>query len=101
MPSNKQNDQYEVILPKKGRGLKEIKRLLKGKKKQIKKAIKKLQKFPVDISHKDIEKLRISELGKYSIRVSGGDRIFYDVDTKNKKVYLLRAGKHDLYKLLR
>lgn len=101
MPAKKQNEHFEVILPKKGRGLKEIKTLLKRRRKQTEKAIKKLQKFPTNIAHKNIERLKISEFGEYTIRVSGGDRIFYDVNTKDKKVYILRAGKHDLYKLLR
>lgn len=92
--------EFKIVLPKSGRGVKEIKILLKRRKLQLLKAIQKLKKHPTDLTKKGIEKLSDPELGQYTIRISKGDRIFYDVDTKNKKVYILRAGKHDLYKLL-
>lgn len=100
MTSKDEKKTYRIILPNKGRGLKEVKNLYSRRKKQTEKTIRKLQKFPADISKKGIEKLRNSRFGQYSIRVSGGDRIFYDVDVRIKEVYILRAGKHDLYKKL-
>ncbi|MBL7150604.1 hypothetical protein ISS86_01595 [Candidatus Microgenomates bacterium] len=100
MAAKNKNDVYKVILPNQGRGFKEIRGLLRRRNQQVKKAIKKLQKFPTDIRKRGIEKLRNPIFGQYSIRVSKGDRIFYDVDTQDKKVYILRAGKHDIYKYL-
>jgi len=91
---------YRIILPSKGRGLKEIKRLYKRRERQVEKAIKKLQKFPTNISQKGIEKLKNPIFGQYSIRVAAGDRIFYDVNSQTGEVYILRAGKHDIYKRL-
>ena len=93
-------DEFQIILPQSGKGIKEIKLLLNRRKSQTNKAIEKLRKHPADFTKKGIEKLDNSDLGQYTIRVSKGDRIFYDVDIKNKIVYLLRAGKHDLYKLI-
>lgn len=97
---NQKKDEFQIILPQSGRGLKEIKLLLNRRKSQASKAIEKLKKYPTDFTKKGIEKLDNPALGQYTIRVSKGDRIFYDVDIKNKTVYLLRAGKHDLYKLI-
>lgn len=94
-----EEEHYEIKLPTSGTGLKEIRQLYKRRLQQVNKAIKKLEKAPTDFTIKGIEKLKNSELGDYSIRVAKGDRIFYDVDQKNKIVYLLRAGLHDLYKL--
>lgn len=96
----KEESEFKIVLPKSGRGVKEIKTLLKRRKLQLLKAIQKLKKHPADLNKKGLEKLNNPELGQYTIRVSKGDRIFYDVDTKNKIVYILRAGKHDLYRLL-
>ena len=90
--------QYKIILPNSGIGHKEIKNLYKRRKEQVIRAISKLEKSPTDFTLKGIEKLQNSELGGYSIRISKGDRIFYDVDQKQRTVYLLRAGKHDLYR---
>lgn len=94
-----ESDEYQIILPSSGRGLKEIRHLYLRRKNQLQKAIEKLKKNPTNYLLKGIEKLQNSELGDYSIRVSKGDRIFYDVDQKKKIVYILRAGPHDLYKL--
>ncbi len=90
---------FEIIFPNSGTGLKELKRLYKRRESQFEKTIEVLRKYPTNFRIKGIEKLKNSELGNYTIRLSKGDRIFYDVDLKNKKVFLLRAGKHDLYKL--
>ena len=90
---------YEVKLPTSGTGLKEIRQLYKRRPQQVEKAIKKLEKAATDFTLKGIEKLQNSELGDYSIRVAKGDRLIYDIDQKKRIVYLLRAGKHDLYKL--
>jgi Txe/YoeB family toxin of Txe-Axe toxin-antitoxin module len=91
---------YFIILPSTGRGQKEIQLLLKRRKKQLEKTINKLKKYPTDFTIKGIEKLTDNRLGQYTIRVSKGDRLFYDVDDDKKVVSILRAGKHDLYKLL-
>jgi Txe/YoeB family toxin of Txe-Axe toxin-antitoxin module len=95
----KQND-YKIILPSAGKGLKEIKQLLQNKKAQTTKAIEKLRKNPTDFTQKGIEKIDNHALGEFTIRVTRGDRIFYDVNMKKKEVYLLRAGSHDLYRLI-
>lgn len=100
MSKAKENEKYTVILPSSGRGVKEIENLFKRRKKQLQKAIRKLSMRPTDYRKKGIEKLDNSILGQFTIRVSKGDRLFYDVDIKNKKVYILRSGKHDLYKLI-
>ena len=96
----KRNDEYEIILPTSGRGKKEIESLYRRRKKQLDKTIVKLTSSPADYNLKGIEKLDNPELGQYTIRVSKGERLFYDVDEKSKKVYILRAGKHDLYRLI-
>lgn len=93
-------DEFKIILPTKGKGIKELKNLLIRRKPQTLKAIEKLKRNPTDYRLKGIEKINSEDLGQYTIRVSSGDRIFYDVDPKNKIVYILRAGKHDLYKLI-
>lgn len=100
MPKLEENDKYVVILPNSGRGAKEIETLFRRRRKQLEKAIKKLETSPTDYRQKGIEKLDDSSLGQYTIRISKGDRLFYDVDGENRKVYILRAGKHDLYKLI-
>lgn len=98
--TKKQNDQYEIVFPKSGRGIKEIKLLLQRRKSQLEKTIEKLKHSPTDFRIKGIEKIDNSSLGQYTIRISKGDRLFYDVDEKKKKVFVLRAGKHDLYRLI-
>jgi len=100
MPKPKENEKHTIILPRSGRGVKEIASLFKRRRQQLQKTIQKLSISPTDYRKKGIEKLDNSVLGQYTIRVSKGDRLFYDVDEKNKKVYVLRAGKHDLYKLI-
>lgn len=100
MAKQKENENYTVILPRSGRGVKEIENLFKRRRIQLQKVIQKLSLSPTDYRKKGIEKLDNPELGQFTIRVSKGDRLFYDVDEKNKKVYILRAGKHDLYKLI-
>ncbi|MEK7165608.1 MAG: hypothetical protein AAB874_02265 [Patescibacteria group bacterium] len=97
----KNDKKYQIILPTSGTGKREISNLLKRRKPQLLKAIKKLETDPTNYRIKGIEKLSDNRLGQYTIRVSKGDRLFYDVDMKNNKVFLLRAGKHDLYKLLK
>lgn len=92
--------EYEIIFPKSGKGIKEIQTLLKRRGNQLEKAINKLKKSPTDFRIKGIEKIDNSSLGQYTIRISKGDRLFYDVDIKNKKVFVLRAGKHDLYRII-
>ncbi len=94
-----EEESYEIKLPTSGTGVKEIRQLYRRRRQQVEKTIKKLKKAPTDFTLKGIEKLQNSDLGDYSIRVAKGDRLFYDVDQKKKIVYLLRAGKHDLYKL--
>ncbi|MBI4089553.1 MAG: hypothetical protein HY424_02490 [Candidatus Levybacteria bacterium] len=94
-------DEYAIVLPKSSRALKEFKVLYKRRKSQVEKAISKLKIYPTDISKMGIEKLKDREVGNYSIRVSKGDRIIYDVDTKARKVLLIRASKHDLYRLIK
>ncbi|MDO8269980.1 MAG: type II toxin-antitoxin system RelE/ParE family toxin [Candidatus Levybacteria bacterium] len=91
---------YSIILPSQGRGSKEITLLLRERKPQLLKAINKLKVHPTDFSKQGIEKLQNSKLGDYSIRVTKNHRLFYDVDLKNKRVNILRVGKHDLYKLV-
>lgn len=91
---------YKIIFPSSGRGLKEVETLLQRRKKQLEKAIEKLRYSPTNFQIKGIEKIDNSSLGQYTIRVSKGDRVFYDVDEKNKRVFILRAGKHDLYRLI-
>lgn len=91
-------DEFTIILPQGGRGTKEIATLKKRFPKQINRIIAKLKASPTNLQDKNIEKLKIKEFGDYSIRVTRGDRIFYDVDLKSRSVYLLRAGKHDFYK---
>ena len=100
MLTQDQGKKYEIIIPASGKGKKEIDRLLKSKKQQLTKAINKLATSPINLQIKDIEKLNDDRFGQYSVRVSKGYRLFYDVDITNKKVYLLRVGPHDLYKLL-
>lgn len=94
-----END-FKIILPASGKGYKELESLRKRRNQQVLKVIDKLRKNPTNFQDKNIEKLKVHSFGDYSIRVSGGDRIFYDVDLKTKKVYLLRASKHDIYKRL-
>lgn len=98
VPVNKSKE-YTIIFPKTGKAIKEIKLLLKRREKQFKKAIKILENNPTDFRSKNIEKIINHAFGQYTIRISKGDRLFYDVDEKNNKVFILRAGKHDLYKL--
>ncbi len=93
------SERYSVIFPKTGKAVKGITNLLQRREKQFIKAIEKLEQSPTNFQLKGIEKINNNSLGKYTIRVSKGDRLFYDVDDKNKKVYILKAGKHDLYKL--
>lgn len=100
MAKRKENDEYAIIFPKSGRGIKEVEILLRRRKKQLEKAIHKLEQSPTNFKIKGIEKIDNSSLGQYTIRISKGDRLFYDVDKKSKKVFILRAGKHDLYKLI-
>lgn len=100
MGQQKKDDEYVIILPSSGKGKKELDGLYVRRKNQFEKAIEKLRKNPTNLLIKGIEKLKDNSLGQYTIRVSRGDRIFYDVDQKRKIVYILRAGKHDLYKLL-
>lgn len=88
-------DEYKIILPKSSRGLKEFKVLYKRRKSQVEKAISKLKVHPTDITKKGIEKLENNEVGDYSIRVSKGDRIIYDVNKEGREVLILRAVKHD------
>lgn len=88
-------------MPKSSKALKEFKNLYRRRKEQTQKAIDKLKKHPTDIARHGIEKLKDNEVGSHSIRVSKGDRIIYDVNTKKKEVLLIRAGKHDLYRLLK
>ena len=92
---------YTILLPQSSKRLKEFKNLFTRRKKQVEKAIEKLKKYPTDLTKSGIEKLEDKEVGEYSIRVSKGDRIIYDVNLKKREVLLIRAGKHDLYKLLR
>lgn len=54
---NKKKDEFQIILPQSGRGLKEIKLLLNRRKGQANKAIEKLKKDPTDFAKKGIEKL--------------------------------------------
>lgn len=93
-------EEFEIVLPSSGRGKRELELLYRRRKKQVEKALNKLRKNPTDYTVKGIEKINEHSLGEYTIRVSKGDRIYYDVDRKNKRVLLLRAGKHDLYRLL-
>lgn len=94
------SDEFQIILPRTGRGVKEIASMFRGRRKQLEKAIKKLQTSPTNLRDKNIEKLNNPDLGQYTIRLSKGERLFYDVDVKNKIVYVLRVGPHDLYKLV-
>lgn len=98
--NQKRKDEFEIVLPSSGRGKKELELLHCRRKRQVEKALNKLRKNPTDYTVKGIEKIDEYNLGEYTIRVSKGDRIYYDVDRKNKRVLLLRAGKHDLYRLL-
>lgn len=91
---------YTVFLPNKGKGRKEFDLLYARRKPQVEKAISKLQLSPSDFTKKGTEKIKNNRFGEYTIRISKGDRIFYDVDLKKREVYILRAGKHDHYKLL-
>lgn len=91
---------FQIILPVSGKGKKEFDSLFSRRKKQVIKTVEKLKKNPLDFNKKGIEKINDNSLGEYTIRVSKGDRIFYDVDVQVRKVYILRCGKHDLYKLL-
>jgi mRNA-degrading endonuclease RelE of RelBE toxin-antitoxin system len=92
---------YKIVLPAKGRAKKELDLLYNRRAQQFKKSIDKLTKSPTDYTIKDIEKLTNIKYGEYSIRVSKGDRLFYDVDAKSRTVFLRRAGKHDLYRLMK
>lgn len=92
--------EFQIILPRTGRGAKEIASIFRRRKKQLEKAIKKLKISPTNLRDKNIEKLNNPDLGQYTIRLSKGERLFYDVDVKNKIVYVLRVGPHDLYKLI-
>lgn len=96
----KRNEKFSVLLPSKGKAKKELDLLYKRRPQQLEKAIKKLIQSPIDFTIKGIEKLSNRKLGEYTIRVSKGDRLFYDIDLQNKKVYIRRAGKHDYYKYL-
>lgn len=101
MATRKETDEFEIILPSRGKGFKEIKLLLKRRRNQLEKTIMQLKKSPMDLNNKNIEKLNNAKLGQYTIRVSKGDRIFYDVNKTKKEVLILRGGKHDLYKYLK
>ena len=96
----KRNEKFLILLPSKGKAKKELDLLYKRRPQQLEKAIEKLTQNPTDFTIKGIEKLSNNNLGQYTIRVSKGDRLFYDVDLPNKKVYLRRVGKHDYYKYL-
>lgn len=91
---------YKIILPDKGKAKKSLVQLLKRRRKQIDKSINKLKTNPIDYKDSNIEKLKNPRLGQYSIRISKGDRLFYNVDQNHKKVYITASGKHDLYKLI-
>lgn len=95
------HDDYKIILPQSDKRLKEFRSLYNRRKQQTQKAIDKLKKHPMNLSISGIEKLQDNEVGNYSIRVSKGDRIIYDVYPKKREVLLIRAGKHDLYRLLK
>lgn len=94
-------DEYKILLPRSVKALKEFKNLFNRRRNQTQKAIDKLKIHPTDITISGIEKLSDNEVGDYSIRVSKGDRIIYDVNLKKKEVILVRAGKHDLYRLIK
>lgn len=100
MITQNQSREYSILLPKKGKGKKEIDSLNKRRKKQLNKAIAKLKENPTNLKIKGIEKINDSRFGEYTIRVSKGDRLFYDVNQSKREVYIFRAGKHDLYKLI-
>lgn len=95
----KESKGYTIIFPKTGKAVKELQNLFRRREKQVEKAIEKLKENPTNFRVKGIEKINNHAFGDYTIRVSKGDRLFYDVDEKNKKVFILRAGKHDLYRL--
>ena len=100
MVREEKRDSFTVILPSKGKAKKELDLLYKRRPKQLEKVIEKLKLSPTDFKIKGIEKLTEDKLGEYTIRISKGDRLFYDVNLKEKKVYIRHAGKHDFYKLL-
>lgn len=95
-----EENEYRIIFPSSGKGKKELDVLYLRRRTQTIRAIHRLKNSPTDFRLKGIEKISDTRLGQYTIRVSKGDRIFYDVDRNNKTVYVLRAGKHDLYKLI-
>ena len=92
-------NRYSIMLPNSGKGLRELKKMKSRRPSQLLKAFDQLKKNPLDLKIKNIEKLNNSELGDYSIRVSKGDRLFYDVNQDKLEVYVLRVGPHDLYRL--
>ena len=100
MITQNQNKEYSILLPNKGRGKKEFDTLKKRREKQLNKAIEKLKKNPTNLKIKGIEKINDARFGEYTIRISKGYRLFYDVDHDKREVYIFRAGKHDLYKLI-
>lgn len=91
---------YQIIIPTKGRGAKELKSLKRRRPQQLTKAFKQLEINPIDLKQKNIEQLRNRDLGEFTIRISKGDRLFYDVDRSQRKIFILRAGPHNLYRLL-
>lgn len=100
MQQEEKSDLFTIVLPNSGKAYKELQILQGRRPNQLGKAINKLKLNPTNFKIKGIEKLKNSKLGTYSIRISSGDRVFYDVDLKKKKVFILRAGKHDYYKML-
>lgn len=96
----KRSDSYTIIFPTRTKGRKELDKLFQSRPNQLKKAFEKLQIDPTNYKDKSIEKLQVDFLGEYSIRISKGDRLFYDVNTTKKEVHILRGGAHDFYKKL-
>lgn len=73
---------------------KDIKNLDQTTKLKIKKAIEKLDNFP---NIPNIKALKSHPLADYRLRV-GDYRILFDVDWKNKKIYILKIGhRKDVY----
>lgn len=66
---------------------KEIKKLDPVVQKKLKKALEKLRTDPLGLSRK----LESFELGEYRYRF-GNYRIIFDLDTKNKRIVVLKVG---------
>ena len=100
MTTLNQKNEFVIKLPTCGKGKKEIDNLFKRRRNQLEKAINKLKANPTDYRQKGIEKVHDCRLGDYTIRINKNERLFYDVDKKNRIVFLLRTGPHDYYKLI-